>query len=276
MKKFTSIILASLLVVCMLLSGCGTEAPAPSASPDAAADDSLTKVMDKGELVIGLDIAFPPMGFQDENNEIVGFDVDLAKAVCEALGVEAKLTPIDWKAKELELKSGKIDVIWNGYTITDARKKEVLFSDPYLENKQIIIVKADSDIAKKADIVNGKVGLQTGSTAEDAIKADEIYSQIENSLMMYDDNNTAMMDLEAGRVASVVVDEVVGKYYLSQNEGKYKILDEDFGDELYGIGFRPEDKALRDAVQEAINTIKTSDEGAAISTKWFGQPDLIL
>ncbi len=276
MKKFTSIILASLLVVCLVLSGCGTETPAPSASPDVAVDDSLTKVMEKGELVVGLDIAFPPMGFQDENDEIVGFDVDLAKAVGAALGVEVKLTPIDWKSKELELKSGKIDVIWNGYTITDARKKEVLFSDPYLENKQIIIVKADSEIAAKADIAGGKVGLQTGSTAEDAIKADEIYSQIENSLMMYDDNNTAMMDLDAGRVSSVVVDEVVGKYYISQHEGQYKILDEDFGDELYGIGFRQEDVALRDAVQEAINTIKTSEEGKAISTKWFGQPDLIL
>lgn len=273
MKKFTSIILASLLVVCCLLSGCGSEAPAGT---DASADTSLEKVMDKGELVVGLDVAFPPMGFQDENNEITGFDVDLAKAVGEILGVEVKLTPIDWKSKELELKSGKVDVLWNGYTITDARKKEVLFSDPYLENKQIIIVKADSDIQAKADIIGGKVGLQTGSTAEDAIKADEIYTQIENSLMMYDDNNTAMMDLEAGRVESVVVDEVVGKYYLSQHEGMYRILDEDFGDELYGIGFRLEDKALRDAVQEALDTVKASDEGKAISTKWFGQPDLIL
>lgn len=275
MKKITSIILAALLVVCCVLSGC-TTTPAPAPAPEANADESLAKVLEKGELVVGLDIAFPPMGFQDENNEIVGFDVDLAKAVGEALGINVKLTPIDWKSKELELKSGKIDVIWNGYTITDARKKEVLFSDPYLENKQIIIVKADSEISTKADIVSGKVGLQTGSTAEDAIKADEIYSQIENSLMMYDDNNTAMMDLDAGRVASVVVDEVVGKYYLSQHEGQYKILDEDFGDELYGIGFRQEDVALRNAVQEAINTIKTSEVGAEISTKWFGQPDLIL
>ncbi len=272
MKKIIAIVLASVLAVCMILSGCGQS----SAPVSNDADVSLEKIKEAGKIVVGLDIAFPPMGFQDENNEIVGLDVDLAKAVGEVLGVEIELRPIDWKAKELELKSGKIDVIWNGYTITAARKEEVLFSEPYLENKQIIIVKADSSISKKADIASGKVGLQTGSTAEDAIKNDAIYSQIEKSLMMYDDNNTAMMDLDAGRVASVVVDEVVGKYYLSKNEGKYKILDEDFGNELYGIGFRKEDKAFRDAVVEAINTLKANGKADEISQKWFGQAGLIL
>lgn len=278
MKKLIAVMLVSVLAVCLVLSGCGgnvTTTPTPTPA-SGSADESLQKVLDKGEIVVGLDIAFPPMGFQDESNEIVGFDVDLAKAVGEILGVKVSLRPIDWKVKELELKSGKVDLLWNGYTITDERKKEVLFSDPYLENKQIIIVKNDSAINAKADITSGKVGLQTGSTAEDAIQADEIYDQIKDSLMMYDDNNTAMMDLDAGRISSVVVDEVVGKYYLSQNEGKYRILDEDFGDELYGVGFRLEDKALRDAVQEAINTLKTNGEGAKISEKWFGQPDLIL
>ena len=178
MKKIIAIVLASVLAVCMILSGCGQS----SAPVSNDADVSLEKIKEAGKIVVGLDIAFPPMGFQDENNEIVGLDVDLAKAVGEVLGVEVELRPIDWKAKELELKSGKIDVIWNGYTITAARKEEVLFSEPYLENKQIIIVKADSSISKKADIASGKVGLQTGSTAEDAIKNDAIYSQIEKSL----------------------------------------------------------------------------------------------
>ena len=278
MKKFLAVMLVSVLAVSLILSGCGStpSTTTPTSTPASGADDSLQKIKDKGTIVVGLDVAFPPMGFQDENNEIVGFDVDMAKAVGEILGVKVELRPIDWKSKELELKSGKVDLLWNGYTITDERKKEVLFSNPYLKNKQIIIVKNDSSIKAKADIVSGKVGLQTGSTAEDAIQADAIFDQIKDNLMMYDDNNTAMMDLEAGRVSSVVVDEVVGKYYLSQNTGKYRILDEDFGDEEYGVGFRLEDKALRDAVQEAIDTLKTNGKGAEISTKWFGQPDLIL
>lgn len=275
MKKLLAVMLASVLAVCFVLSGCGGETADP-ANTQADADQSLQKVLDKNELVVGLDIAFPPMGFQDENNEIVGFDIDLAKEVGKVLGVEVQLKPIDWKSKEMELKSGKVDLLWNGYTITDERKKEVLFSDPYLANKQIIIVKADSPIQAKADITSGKVGLQTGSTAEDAIQADPIYEQIKGNLMMYDDNNTAMMDLDAGRVESVVVDEVVGKYYLSKHEGQYRILDEDFGDEQYGIGFRMEDKALRDAVQEALDTIKTNGVGDEISEKWFGEPGLML
>ncbi len=275
MKKLLAVMLASVLAVCFVLSGCGGETADP-ANTQADADQSLQKVLDKNELVVGLDIAFPPMGFQDENNEIVGFDIDLAKEVGKVLGVNVQLKPIDWKSKEMELKSGKVDLLWNGYTITDERKKEVLFSDPYLANKQIIIVKADSPIQAKADITSGKVGLQTGSTAEDAIQADPIYEQIKGNLMMYDDNNTAMMDLDAGRVESVVVDEVVGKYYLSKHEGQYRILDEDFGDEQYGIGFRMEDKALRDAVQEALDTIKTNGVGDEISEKWFGEPGLML
>ena len=269
MKKILMVLAAGVLSACFVLSGCG-------GNGTTVADNSLQKVKDKQELIVGLDIAFPPMGFMNEQNEIVGFDIDVAKEVGKILDVNVQLRPIDWKSKELELKSGKVDVLWNGYTITDARKKEVLFSDPYLANKQIIIVTAESPIQAKADIAGGKVGLQTGSTAEDAIQADPIYSQIENNLMMYDDNNTAMMDLDAGRIESVVVDEVVGKYYLSQHEGKYRILDEDFGDEQYGVGFRMEDKALRDAVQEALDTIKTNGKGDEISQKWFGEPGLML
>ena len=276
MKKVLAVVLAGVLTVCFILSGCGEQTPASTDSQSVAEDISLQKVKESNKLVVGLDVAFPPMGFLDENNEIVGFDVDLAKEVGKMLGVEVELRPIDWKSKELELKSGKVDVLWNGYTITEKRKEEVLFSDPYLNNRQIIIVKADSPIQAKADIVNGSVGLQSGSTAADAIEADPIYSQIKSKLMMYDDNNTAMMDLEADRVASVVVDEVVGKYYLSQHEGQYRILEEDFGDEQYGVGFRKEDIALRDAVQEALDTIKENGKGDEISQKWFGEPGLML
>ena len=248
-----------------------------STTPTSAeADTSWNEIEQKSKLVVGLDIAFPPMGFQDENNEIVGLDIDLAKAVAEELGVEAELKPIDWKAKEMELKSGKIDVIWNGYSISEERKKEVLFSEPYLMNRQVVVIKQDSPIKSKQDMVNGKVGLQTGSTAEDAIKADPIYDQIKDNLMMYDDNNTAMMDLETGRISSVVVDEVVYKYYTSKHPGQYTTLDEDFGDEQYGIGFRMEDQALRDKVQEALEKVKESGKAAEISQKWFGEPDLIL
>lgn len=279
MKKVLFAVVMGVLSMSILLCGCnsGPSNTNESTTPTSAeADTSWNEIEQKGKLVVGLDIAFPPMGFQDENNEIVGLDIDLAKAVAEELGVEAELKPIDWKAKEMELKSGKIDVIWNGYSISEERKKEVLFSEPYLMNRQVVVIKQDSPIKSKQDMVNGKVGLQTGSTAEDAIKADPIYDQIKDNLMMYDDNNTAMMDLETGRISSVVVDEVVYKYYTSKHPGQYTTLDEDFGDEQYGIGFRMEDQALRDKVQEALEKVKESGKAAEISQKWFGEPDLIL
>lgn len=269
-KKILTVAFALVLALSFALTGCNF-----SNTPGAGGDDSWNKIAEKKLMIVGLDVKFPPMGFMDENNSIVGFDVDMAMAVGKKLGISVQLNPIDWKSKEMELKSGKVDVLWNGYTITEERKKEVLFSEPYLNNRQIVIVKQDSPINKKDDLAGVKIGLQSGSTAYDAIQADPLYPQLENNLMMYDDNNTAMMDLDVGRTQAVVVDEVVGNWYLSKHQGKYRILDEDFGSEQYGVGFRKEDKAFRDKVQEALNELKADGTAAKISTKWFGA-DVVL
>ena len=266
MKKF-ALILACILAV-GIFAGCGNNA---DVSTTGGVDTSFTDIQQKGKLVVGLDVAFPPMGFQDESGEIVGFDIDIAKAVGEKMGVEVELKPIDWKAKEMELNSKKIDVIWNGYTITDERKEQVDFTEPYLNNRQIIITPVDSDIKSKADLAGKKIGYQTGSTAEDAMKADEdVYKTIEANLMGYDDNNTAMMDLKAGRTAAVVVDEVVGKYYLSKNPGLYVILEDNFGDEEYGVGVRKGETALLTELNKGIEAVKADGTFDKISQKWFG------
>ena len=266
-KKWLAASLACVLGLSFLLAGCG--------GGQTQGDDSWKKVEDKGLLIVGLDVNFPPMGFMDENNSIVGFDVDMAMAVGKKLGVTVQLNPINWKAKEMELDAGKVDLLWNGYTINEERKEKVLFSDPYLTNRQVIVVKEESAITKKAELAGIQVGVQNGSTAVDAIEADPLYPEMEGNLMMYDDNNTAMLDLESERISAVVVDEVVANYYLSKHEGKYRILDENFGDEQYGVGFRKADQALRDKVQEAINELKADGTAAQISEKWFGA-DVVL
>jgi len=284
MKKFLCLMMAAVLCMGLILTGCGAPAETPEttptatpvATPETTADTSLDDVMAAGKLVVGLDIKFPPMGFEDiETGEIVGLDVDLAMAVGEKLGVEIELKPIDWKTKELELDSNKIDVIWNGYTITPAREELVLFSDPYLTNRQIIIVKEGSEIANKEALLDAKIGVQNGSTAVDAIEADDLAEALAPNLTMYEDNTTAMLDLDAGRVDAVVVDEVVGKYFLSMNEGKYTILEENFGDEQYGIGFRMSNVALRNAVQAALAEMKADGTSAEISIKWFGSDEIL-
>src|SRR5690554_5133083 len=138
-------------------------------SKESGVDRSLEKVVEKGVFVLGLDDSFPPMGFRDENNEIVGFDIDLAREVTSRMGVELKLQPIDWNAKEQELNTGNIDCIWNGFTITPERSEMINFSDPYVDNAQVAVVRGDSPVQSLADLASKRVGIQAGSSASDAV-----------------------------------------------------------------------------------------------------------
>ena len=249
-------------VVCMGLglTGCGAKA--------------TSGTLDKDTLVVGLDDTFAPMGFRDENGEITGFDIDLAKAMGEKLGKKIEFQSIDWNMKETELNGGNIDFIWNGYSISDERKKQVDFSVPYLKNRQIIITLADSDIATKADLEGKVVAAQTGSTAVDAIEADpEVMATFKDGKpVTYESNNDVLMDLEAGRVDAAVADEIIIRYYISKKgEEKYKILDEDFGEEEYGVGMRKGDTAMVEAFNKAYKELKEDGTVAEISTKWFGE-----
>lgn len=180
-------------------------------------DTSLQYILDKGELVLGLDETFPPMGFRDENGEIVGFDIDLAKEVCKRLGVELKLQPISWKAKEMELSTKKIDCIWNGMSVDEDRIEGFNLSKPYIANKQIIITSESSGIKTKADLAGKNVGAQEGSSALGAIEADAETFNSFAKLTEYESNDEAYLDLKAGRIDALVVDEVYGRYMLEQD-----------------------------------------------------------
>ena len=180
-------------------------------------DDSLQKILDKGTLVLGLDDSFPPMGYRDEDNNIVGFDIDLATEVCKRLGVELVLQPIDWDSKELELNSGNIDCIWNGMSITDERIANMFIPMAYIANSQIIIVGDGSGIATKADLAGKVIGLQAGSSALDALQADTATYESAKEVVEYADNVAAYMDLKAGRIDALVVDSVVGYYIIAHN-----------------------------------------------------------
>lgn len=234
----------------------------------------VASAMDKDTLVVGLDDTFAPMGFKDESGEIVGFDVDLAKAVGEKLGKKIEFQTIDWSMKETELNAGNIDFIWNGYTITEERKAQVSFGTPYLKNRQIIITLADSDINSKADLKGKTVAAQTGSSAVDAIEAepDVLATFKDGKPVTYESNNDVLMDLEAGRVDAAVADEIIVRYYISKKgEEKFKVLEEDFGDEEYGVGMRQNDTELVEAFNKAYAEIKEEGTLAEISTKWFGE-----
>ena len=181
-------------------------------------DSSLQYILDKGELILGLDENFPPMGYRDANGDIIGFDIDLATEVCSRLGVKLKLQPINWDSKEMELNGKTIDCIWNGMSITDERINGMDLSTPYIANKQIIIVKSDSGISTKADLAGKTVGAQQGSSAVDAISAEPDVKASFGSLNEYASNDEAFLDLKAGRIDVLVVDEVYGRYMISQDK----------------------------------------------------------
>lgn len=235
--------------------------------------------LDKDTLVVGMDDAFAPMGFKDKDGNITGFDVELAKALGEKLNKEIKFQPIDWTMKETELESGNIDLIWNGYTITDERKEKVDFSMPYLKNRQVIVTLSNSDIKSKDDLKGKKVGAQDQSSAVSAMeKEDDLYKTFDGSkAITFEDNNQALMDLEAGRLDAIVADEILVRYYIElKGADKYKILDEDFGEEEYGVGIRKGDTKMVEAFNEAFKSI--SEEGTLkdICEKWFGEDITIV
>ena len=228
----------------------------------------------KDTLIVGMDDAFAPMGFKDESGEITGFDVDLAKELGKRLNKEIVFQPIDWTMKESELKSGNIDFIWNGYTITNERKNKVDFSVPYLKNKQVIVTLSDSSINSKSDLYGKKVGAQSESSAVTAMeKEEDLYNNFAGgSAVTFEDNNQALMDLEAGRIDAVVADEILVRYYISlKDEDKFKILSDNFGEEEYGVGIRKGDTEMVDAFNNAYTEMQLDGTLKKISEKWFSE-----
>jgi polar amino acid transport system substrate-binding protein len=263
MKKLT-LLVAAILTSSLLLGACGKKGDATPAATLSEPTQATTKI------VIGLDDNFPPMGFRDDKNTLVGFDIDLAREAARRIGAEVEFKPIDWSAKEAELNGKRVDALWNGLTITEERKANIAFTTPYLENRQIIIVTAKSAIKTKADLAGKVVGVQDGSSAVDAVGKDAAVSKSLKELKKFGDNVTALMDLSAGRLDALVVDEVVGRYYTAKKPGEYVILNENFGTETYGVGTRKDDKDLLNKLQNALDAMKKDGTAAKISTQWFG------
>lgn len=262
--KRLGIFIFSLAAVFTLLAAC-------SSSDSAKKEEKETEAE---PLVIGIDDKFAPMGFRDEKNEIVGFDIDYAKAAAEKMGVEVKFQPIDWKTKESELASGRIDLIWNGYTITDERKEKVLFTKPYLKNAQVVVTLAESKITKLADLEGKVVGLQSLSSASDALSANPIKDKIK-TITEFSDNVMALTDLKSGRLDAVVIDEVVIKYYMAKEDETFKVLDESLAPEEYGIGVKKGNEELLEKLQKALDELNEDGTAAEISTQWFGEDKVL-
>ena len=256
MKKLFALLLAALLLL---------------SCTAFAEDNGLASILEKGKLVMGFDEEYPPMGFVDENGEHVGFDIDLAKEVAKRMGVELVLQPISWDAKELELSGGNIDCIWSGLTITEERKAQMLFTMPYLANEQIMVVMADSGIASVADTAGKVLGTQAGSASVDVLEANPDIKNALADIALSEDFVAALMDLKLGGIDVLLIDSVVGNYYIAQQEdpAAFAVLPEILQAEEYGIAVRQGEATLADAINAQLIAIQEDGTLDAIRAGWF-------
>lgn len=242
-----------------------------------------TTIMAEGEdsqdtYVIGLDDTFAPMGFRDDQGELVGFDIDLSQAVADVLGYTFEYQPIDWSVKEQELNAGNIDMIWNGYGVTPDREELVLMSDVYIEDTQIIVTKSDTEPIQNLDeLIGKKVTTQSSSTALQIMDAEwpqEVLDGIEE-LVLYPNYNNSFQDLDAGRVDAVVVGGVYGNYVVNlRGEEKYNVFLDESAVEPMAVGMRKSDTEFAEDINDALSEIKENGTYDEIYRKWFGSAGL--
>lgn len=268
MKKSRIIFLLAIVICIFNLAGCNKKNAGTAGAKPADAVEALKA---RGVFVLGLDDSFPPLGYRDDDNNIVGYDIDLAKEVAKRLGVTFKAQPIDWDAKEMELETGKIDCIWNGFTITEDRKNALSMTFAYLDNEQVLVVRQNGAIKTLDDMKGRVVGYQSGSSAQEAIEENSGFKNTLADIITYKENITALNDLKVGGVDGVVMDSVVANYSIAQTGEPFEIVKNSLANEEYGIGFRKKEPELRDEVEKILKDMAADGTVAKISTKWFGK-----
>ena len=273
--KLSAVLMAGMLAAGVMGCGSGeteTKTEKTSAAEEAKTEETGTEAADTGaeagrkQLIVGFDAEYPPYGYMDDNGEYVGFDLDLAQEVCNRNGWELVKQPIDWDSKDMELKSGSIDCIWNGFTIT-GREEDYTWTEPYVDNSIVVVVSADSDIQTLDDLAGKVVATQADSSALAAL-TDDSEDNADNlaltasfaDLQQVADYNSAFMNLESGAVDAIAVDIGVAKYQVDSRGDAFRMLDDAISTEQYAVGFKLGNTELRDTVQ------KTLDEMAADGT----------
>lgn len=271
MKKFMTVLMAAAMTMAML-AGCGSASTDQAASAEPAADTETAAAEetqeetageaqegDRTTFTVGFDAEFPPYGYMDENGDYTGFDLDLAQEVCDRNGWELVKQPIDWDSKDMELSSGSIDCIWNGFTM-NGREDAYTWSVPYVDNSQVFVVKADAGISTQADLAGKIVGVQKDSSALAALEGDAAdLAATFAEMNQYADYNTGFMDLEAGAIDALAVDIGVANYQIASRGDGYMIMDEKLATEQYGIGFLLGNEELKDQVEKTL--LEMADDG---------------
>ena len=276
-KRFVSAALAAVMALSMTACGSSNSAAETTAADTEAAESQAeettaeeAKTTDGGTLIVGFDQDFPPMGFVGDDGEYTGFDLELAQEVAKRLDLEYKAQPIAWDSKDMELESGNIDCIWNGFTMT-GREDDYTWTEPYMANQQVFVVANDSDISSQADLAGKIVEVQADSSAEAALKEAPELTATFKELLTTADYNTAFMDLEQGAVDAIAMDVIVAGYQIQQRNADFKILDDSLSEEEYGVGFKKGNTELRDKVQSTLEEMAEDGTLQEVSEKWFSK-----
>ena len=261
--------IAGLAAATLIFTACGKKeepppAPAPVASAPAPAPAKV--------YAVGTDAAYAPFESQNDKGEIVGFDIEVVQAVAKKAGIEVKFINTPWEGIFNTLAQGDRDLVVSAVTITAERKQTMDFSDPYFDAQQLIAVKNNSKIAKFADLKKLKVGVQTGTTGDEAVT--KLQGKTSANIKRFESTPLALKELEAGGVDAVVADNGVVINYVANNPGgKFKsIADKEFVPEQYGIALKKGSAELQAKVNKALGEIKADGSYDAIYTKYFGAP----
>ena len=273
MKKTLAMLLCGAMTMALLV-GCGKTADdASTATSDA---DVAAATTERTTFVVGFDAEYPPYGYMDDNGEYTGFDLELAQAVCDMEGWELTKTPIDWDSKDMELNSGSIDCIWNGFTM-NGREDAYTWSDPYCDNSQVIVVAKDSGINTLEDLAGKTVGVQAASAALDVLSDEEQQKALADTfgtLQQFSDYNSAFSELLAGSLDAIAIDIGVANYQIESRGDGYVILPETLNSEQYGVGFKLGNEELRDIVNADLKKLAEDGTVAELAEK-YGISDLI-
>ncbi len=260
MKRILNVGLVIILAISiMFTTGCNKE--------------KANDIEEKDTLIIGLDDTFAPMGFRDKDGNLIGFDIDFANTLGEELGMKIEFKTIDWDAKVMELEAGTVDCVWNGMSITPDRIEDMELSNKYLNNKIVLmsLTNGNIDVKDSKELKNLKIGTQVDSSALKMLKQNKDYDSFKDNISEYDTYDVAIMDLKAGRVDVIAVDQVLGEYTNKNLGGEMKENTFNLGDDFYVIGFAKGNTELRDKVNDGMKRMFENGKAEEISNKWFGK-----
>jgi len=265
-KKISSIIISGILAVTVVMSlaACGGNSGGEAAPAGSGADNA-----EKTTFIMGIDPEYPPFSYLGDDGKYTGFDVEICQAACDKLGMELEIFEVNWDNKLIQLDAKECDCIWSGMTILDSMKEAgYVLSDPYFDNTQVLLVKADSGIKSSADLAGKDVAVQLGTSGDQLLSSDleELASSF-NSVVRCDSFLKCFTELDGNAVEAVFVDYPVAKAYQAEHEG-FEILDEELGGEQYGIAFRAGDQALCDMIEGAVAELVADGTYKEIADKY--------